>query len=472
MISNIVELGSICGRLAAARQWLFAADRRWLVAIVAVSIVTGPPMIVGYAVIDELVVYCLLAVMLLAPPKSPVAEASIGAFERLHYWTFIAFALFMIVESVRGMIALNDVRVVRFAVMFAALGFIAYRAIRSKPAETDRLTICRIFVKACIACFVIYVAVGIIAEWFLNLFRFDLQGFVWSGTTVAVLPVVVALPALVMLGASDEKDDMRLYWSGYSAILFTGFYYQSRFAMLGLLSFIVVSAFFLARKKTAIAAALFAGFLLLFPWTETRALTPDRFAAMLYERAISVELIERFAQSIFGGVFNVPHADAKPGERREAVADIDRKLAVIAAFHYVSSNGASVLLWGAGYYTHRYNLLPSIQKVAKQYDFKFPATYQTIVRTAMFNGMLADTGVIGIGLFAVLFGLTVLSLIRGAMALSLAARGPHLMSIICVGLAALSLVIAASYDLLLLYLAVMPCGAMLLPYETGRGRAA
>jgi hypothetical protein len=106
-------------------------------------------------------------------------------------------------------------------------------------------------------------------------------------------------------------------------------------------------------------------------------------------------------------------------------------------------------------------MLPYIHATADEYQYRFPESYNTIVRTATFNGMLVDNGLIGMALFLSLFvltGVTALVMmwrrVGACLGLVLAAGG----SLALVGL---SLFASSNFDMLLLYLVIMPAGPVL-----------
>jgi hypothetical protein len=100
-------------------------------------------------------------------------------------------------------------------------------------------------------------------------------------------------------------------------------------------------------------------------------------------------------------------------------------------------------------------MVPCIQRIAAAHNYRFPPVYDTIVRTATFNGMLVDTGVVGVLMLILLFGLTAVTIVASR-------TGPVLALLASLALMGLSLFTSQNYGLLLLYFAVMPAGPLLL----------
>jgi hypothetical protein len=506
-----------------------------MIAAIAVAIVLSGPMVSGYAVLDEFAFYVMLGLFLLQTGilfwKRPQSSQE-PRLQKLHRLVFLLFAAYLIVESLRGIWVLHDIRAIRFTALFGALGIFAW-TVHPKPFAIERTEIARIILKAGIIYLLAYVLAGAIVEIFFHGWRLDLQGHLWSGTTAALYPVCIIVPALFAL---DEKSDRVLFWVGFLTILTAGFYYQSRLVWLTIIVLIVIGLPTWGIRRTSIAAAIFAAFITIFPWAQAGPLPPEIFKTVAarnldgFFRGQALANADRFRVAIFGGATAVPepldeadikllhdsaqivqqkvllekrkatleaaavtgdanarqeldeirgklNAMAETLEKAKAVrarlsetlmdkdvGDVDRKLALLAAIHYVSHNGPVEFLFGSGYYTHRYKLLKSIHAVADRYGYTFPETYNEIVRTAIFNGMMVDTGIIGMLLLFSLFALTAITVLASVGFKNLLKPGPHLASLAGLGLVALSMNVGATYDSVLLYLALMPSGAFLILY--------
>jgi hypothetical protein len=174
------------------------------------------------------------------------------------------------------------------------------------------------------------------------------------------------------------------------------------------------------------------------------------------------EKAERARDAVVGGAADLviestrtPEPSPVPGESPAPVHDVDRVIAIQAAWCTATDDGVQRLLFGSGYWTSRYEMVPCIQRIATEHNYRFPPVYDTIVRTATFNGMLVDMGVVGVLMLILLFGLT-------AVAIVAARSGPVLASLASLALMGLSLFTSQNYGLLLLYFAVMPAGPLLL----------
>jgi hypothetical protein len=442
-------------------------DPRAMLWLTAAATVFSAQLIFGYPVVDKIAVSALLGLMLLGiwPRDCEVGStARQTTLFKVHRMAFIAFALYGLVEALRGAIVLADPRVGFYAAMFALIALLAWLT-TGESMEPDRAA--RVIALSSALYFLVYIAAGVVAEWIFGGNRVDLQGSVWSGTTVAVFPAYLAFPALAAL-RKDRPRDRWSFWVTLMLIVFVAFYYQSRTLWI---SMFVLAPLCMGLRRLAIFAAILAAFFVFFPWNDPRPLTPARFwddftqnVSMLQRPAdLAREKAERAGDAVVGDAAAVvkestrtPEPSPAPGESPATpVHDVDRVIAIQAAWCTATYDGAGRVLFGSGYWTSRYEMVPCIQRIAAAHNYRFPPVYDTIVRTATFNGMLVDMGVVGVLMLILLFGLT-------AVAIVASRTGPVLASLASLALMGLSLFTSQNYGLLLLYFAVMPAGPLLL----------
>ena len=117
-------------------------------------------------------------------------------------------------------------------------------------------------------------------------------------------------------------------------------------------------------------------------------------------------------------------------------------------------------------------MLPYVHEIAREVRWHFPESYNTIVRTATFNGMLVDTGIVGICLFLSLFAfvaLTIVYILSGALRSQF---GIEVVSFAALALLGLSLFAGSNFDMVLLYLALMPSGPIILVARAAKNLSA
>lgn len=466
--------------LSASGSSALDANRWWLAVIVGAIILSGP-MVLGYAVLDELA----LAVMLVfALPAWLSASADpMSRLESSHRMLWMLFAAYMILQCVRGAVFLGDIRVARFLVMFVALGAVAWASSRTQHHEGAPLKVARYVCVGSTVYFAAYMLVGVVAEWGPGINRFSLQGWIWSGTSTAVFPVYLALPAIYVLSGSHERIDHRIIFGLCATLFGTAIYYESRSLFLALLILILLGARKLGSRRTIVLVLAYLATILFSPWDDEGLLTYTRVvrdvSQKLFTRDASDQCGEvvRFGNTLVGAIFTIPNicpdkqldvvsASAIASTIASAIGtaiappvklgqDADRKLAILAAFEFIKKASPVDAMLGHGYYTHRYTLVPVFHEVAERHHYSFPQRYAGIVRTATFTGMIADTGVIGIFLFSALFLFT-------ASGVALRAGSGRILFLGALGLILISLVDSLNYDVVLLYLVLMPRGPLLL----------
>lgn len=453
----------------------------WLEAVIAASIILAGPMAFGYAVFDELALLIIASLFLVARTKGGVTQP-IGGLEALHWLVYCLFLIYLVVSCLRGIDLLADWRISRFALMFVALGVVAYIRYSSAPSDSASIRkMTELIAWAGVIYFVAYLSAGVIAEWVFGADRFSLQGHFWSGTSTAVFPAFVMGPALFLLVQDGRIAARRLFWIGYCILITVSFYYQSRSVWLLLIGLLIGGIHMLGLRRTAVASGIFVVFVLVFPWDRMGPLTPENLRDVSdfsdNRTSIICRKLGRFTGALVGSispdiekkVFGCEQNEHRsingtlviPGSAiwpmlsgSDYQADADRKIAVIAAIRYTTEQNVLPLLFGSGYYTHRYLLIPYFQLVAKQHEYVFPDVYKQIVRTATLVGMLVDTGLVGIALLLALFVLT-------SARLWSVGGNRSLPSLVGLGLIFISQFVSLNFDVILLYLTLMPGGALL-----------
>lgn len=451
-------------------------------AIATAAIVFSAVMISGYAVLDEIIVYILLAAFL--PILLHSAPADLSPLENVHRALYIAFCIYFAAQAVRGAVVL-DYRIIRFVVMFLALGLIAWRLISSN--DFDRTIVARLICWSVSIYLLGYITAGLVAENGFGVSRFALQGFLWSGTSVAVFPALLSYPAMAQIARSAPSGAGRaVLYLTFATILLAGFYYESRSVWLSLIIFIVLAVPLLGAARATTMAAIYLLFVVGFPWNHEKLLTPSQFvrdvAAIVQPKGGGVGTVlelkgVRFGLAVFGGFLpgKVRERIAETAVVRQAIGDaesslsafadpaglgtqdIDRKVALIGAMRFMMNDGLMRVLFGTGYYTHRVVLIPEFHIIAREYGWSLPATYDTAVRTATLSAAIVDTGLIGGVLWLSLFGCAALQLARSSMAMAAVGFATF-------GFILMSYLVSMNLDMMVMYLALMPRGPILAFY--------
>ena len=109
--------------------------------LLGASILCSTQMVAGHAVLDELVVLGLLAWLAVGGISGDVRKMDTEHEDRLyriHRLLFVIFAGYGFVQSLRGILVLNDLRVARFSLMFVVIGGVAWLR-QNAPLRQERL---------------------------------------------------------------------------------------------------------------------------------------------------------------------------------------------------------------------------------------------------------------------------------------------------------------------------------------------
>jgi len=212
------HIGSIAGHCGNG-FWPGDSSRRGLAnGVMLLAMLTGGVMLRGYALLDEIAIYLFLLWWMWRRWVSGGRLASVGddnALMRLHRILFVTFALYCAAQAVRGVVFLDDVRVVRFVVFFVALALLAW----IWPVRAGEI----------------------------NVRTVVLAGFVYF---TAMLPAVVLVPAMATL--TRDRPDRWLYWLTLSVLMLASFYYQSRFGWAAVLCLLVLGKPGLGMRRVVI----------------------------------------------------------------------------------------------------------------------------------------------------------------------------------------------------------------------------
>lgn len=389
-------------------------------------------MVAGYGLVDEYLMACILLGALLrlslrpvGPAPPPARQGSLG---KLHRQVFFLFVFYMTYQSLRGMIMLGDLRVARFVIFFAAIGVLAYIIGKGYFYLPPPHRLARHLLLGTSVYFVLYMGQGLVAEFFRGMGRYDTQGIEWSGSTIGMFPLYIAMPpALFLLKGRGS----RLGFITVALSVAAAFYYDSRFSLLAVTAFMVLSLRILNIRRVAVLAAV--------------VLAAMVFLAAGIEGEGIGEKIDNLGKALYSS------ASAFTGSPRES--DMDRKLHVIAAVRTVADNPLRAV-FGTGFYTHRYEMVPYLAEAIESYGLSIVVS--DITRPASFSAFLVDTGLVGLILLGMNFLLTAHALIIGTKD-----KGYRNLLLLSLALVVLSMFISLNYDLVLFYLAFMPAGLLI-----------
>jgi len=411
-------------------------DFFWLILIV-ISVGTAGLMIKGCCLIDEYFLACLLLGILISVLIKNICfcKEKHNFLDSFHILAFSFFIFYMIIQVMRGFWLWGDFRILRWLVYYLMLGVLSYIISKKPFLLFDARKISLIISLSAFFYFFFYLAHGILSQTVRGINWFDLQGVEWSGTSYAMFPVVIAIPAAIFL-----LKDRFLFYQLLGGLLLglmviVSFYYGSRISILTIFVFLLFGFISFVVKKPKKIIIL----------TVLSLLTLITLVLFI----IGSKNIMDYYRILFGNRYEA---------WRQAGGDLDRYIHFRASFDAVNDNW-STLLFGYGIYSHRYILAPYLQKFVNRY---LPGVVvEGITRTEGFTALLVDTGWIGLLLFTLNFLLVIVK------NLLIKKSTNRILFILVVLITFCWLLISNIHDIILLYLLIMPSGLILqLTYNT------
>lgn len=406
----------------------------WPALIVAAVFAAGLS-IRGYTIFDEYFIGCVLAggLLSISVGATHLYRRKEDIWEYLHRWIFYLFVIYMVVESVRGMLILESVEKSRWVVFYGMLGIIAFVVSKKGFPVPNARKVSLIVSASATIYLIVYLLHGFLfTEVFRGISRFAIQPGEWSTTAYALFPLVVAIPAAIYL-IQDKNHQYR--WIGWATLILAilaAFYYLSRVSWLVIFGFLFISLFKLGIRRVVLLIICFLLiFSLLFGITGKAALT-ERGRAFFGELWGTVEAIQI----------------SKPAH------DIERQAHWQVGFVSISENWGT-FLFGYGFRTHGWVISPQLKKLFEEKGRPdLAAKVRDDQSTEGFTALLVDTGLVGILLLGMNFLLT-------ARKVFIQKKNPNrTLLLLCILFAFLWLPVINMLDIMLFYLLIMPQGLL------------
>lgn len=415
----------------------------WPLLIIA-NIAGNGPRLMGYIFWDELLTGSIVIGAFLRMSTAKTENQKNNSSH--HKLIFAVWVVYMIIESVIGIAANNDLRIIRWTLFYCLLWGLSY-ILSLKNSEFAFPSVKHfsvIVLTTIIVYYSAYLLHGIIIESILEmpyLGRFSAQfleeGFLWSGSATAVFPALIAMPAALFVIDNDKFKIRILAWTAVIFMMTVGWYYDSRITWVVIFSVMLVSIKKIKFKTIIIFIVILLGVFIVF----VPSASVDLFYEYLYD------------------TFKSTQALWDPTE-----SDLTRQLQFEAGFLRLIDNAKTFFI-GDGIYSHRVTIIPYIDAlhtkyITKEGQYLIPGHKEkrddltgqlTIFRTTAFSALLVDTGIIGMFLFTLLFVMTIykLTIRRGGYKVVL--------MVVCF-LAYMWMFNNNISEIILLYLFIMPYG--------------
>lgn len=379
-------------------------------------IATSGLMVAGHAIVDEFFLLVLLVSYFSVEGNFAKFFHSIRQFHNtkfgalLLYFVFVFFTYF-IIQSIRGWVFLDDHRMLRWVIFFliCPLFFIV---LLSEAQHYDPKKYLRLIHMGCISSFLLYAVYGLLFENVFNMWRFDIQGFVWVGTS-AMYPVMICYTiSLLTIIKQDElsKRDSAMAIIGHIVVGFCAFFFESKSSQLVLFVSFLYSFVFYKNNSKVPVIGLTVVYLSLF------ALQAHIEKSVFFTKRPGQNISEKIGEYIPSGDTGIPNILTVP--------DQDRLLMPLAAWKSIVNNGVT-LVFGHGWYTARY-VIKKEMKLGREMQNR--GSKQKIGDGPMqvngIAGLLVDTGLFGLllvvaGIVAISIQILLLTGYKGLIFISL-----------------------------------------------------
>lgn len=415
----------------------------WIL-LIWVSVVASGMMPRGYTIVDELLTAALVigALIHLALRGEPRTSRPVDWLCRFHQLGFGALMAYLVVQSARGVLVLHSPQKVRWIVFYAMLGVLALILKNRRFIVPSRREAALAVTVSTAVYLTLFLLAGVVAElvglttWFeFGEGRWAIQTTWWGSTAYAILPVGIAMPAVVACLRDESKPWRRAGWTTLLLAVATALYYDSRIGVLAILTCLLVALPVLGVRRVlgvAFGATAVLWLFLAFLWSGRRD-------------------IAFVAADLFGSGTAVWRRDAEPGAAR----DVDRWIHMQVAFS--SIDGDWKTRWfGHGFRTSGRVISSSVLALYQQYMPERAERVREDESTEAFTALVVDTGLIGLLLLVLNFVLVAAQVLR---AKACAERYVVMTSLVFLFL---WLFVINLLDVTLYYLALMPSGLLLL----------
>jgi hypothetical protein len=416
--------------------WVALRPHVFWPALIVSAIVGVGPRVKGYPLLDEVLIFAALGGALLHLVLRPQVSGPIVV-KSTDRFLFMAWIVYMIAQSIVGIFATDDPRVMRWVLLYAGLGllFLVVNFRRQFFPFPSVATVCALIMWSTVVSYVAYLGQGMYSDYTLGQYgRFLSQDMVWVGSAVAVFPTIIAIPAALLALREGTIRASVLAWITIVLSIAVAFFFQSRISWFVMAAFAPVAWRVVAPRQVAAAAVLVVVMFAVF------VPNPLKNAG-----GFTMELVQT-SQALWA----------------PSNSDVGRTLQLKAGVLTILRD-PQTFFFGTGVYGHRFAIIPTIVGLFDEFlpaqDFAIAGARNDtglglqIFRTTGFTALLIDTGVIGISLFTALFVLCAWRVLSSRSAAKYVLTIPLLVAFFW-------LLSNNILDVMLMYLMLMPGGLL------------
>ena len=416
--------------------WVARRPKLFWPLLVFVSVGTAGLMVGGYTFIDEYLIGFVLIGGLLAILTGAITirKSTEDIWDHLHIWIFLLMVLYMIFQSLRGLVLLESLRKSRWVIYYGMLGVLSFMVSNKGFPVPNARKVSLMVSGSGLVYLLLYLAHGLFTEVVRGISRFEVQPGEWSTTAYALFPLVVVIPSAIFLIRDRSYKYQWVGWGTLILAILATFYYSSRISWLVIIGFLYV-CLFKSRWGKAVAVCLAVLIFGLFFWITSRPelIHSHRTPGLLKDLSIAAENI-----------------------RLRAPEEIDPGRYIHMRVAFISITGSlKNLLFGYGFRTHGTIISPRLRTIWEDIGFpELAARVRDDESTEAFTALLVDTGLVGMLLLSMNFFFLARKILLEKENLY---RPVLLLSLL---FAFLWLPVINIVDIMLFYLLIMPSGLL------------
>jgi len=367
----------------------------------------------GYPIIDEYLIFILF----------------FGFFIRLHFINKQNFIIkknlfpltphskifylligYLIFQSFRGMILLEDIRMLRWILFFLVLGCLSF--IFSKGEYiVDKKKVIKVVFFSSFSYFIVYLSLGYFFQNYSDINRWELQGTLWTGTSVMGIPLILYIvSSICYIESSRSKLSLFIILVSFPVVYYCTMMYESRsseFIILGSIACYTLFNLFKLRKKSLILSIFFlvGYFLVSSLWLGSYDLSTQKIVKLIPFNFQTNEFSIPNKININLVAFN--NIDSSN-------SDLDRVVHHMSAFDSIKNESLFIKTFGFGWYKGaRYEMIDDALLLRTKYDLSIDHLIngKPLQATAA-AAILVDAGFFGVFLFLTNIFLTTVSILR------------------------------------------------------------
>lgn len=350
--------------------------------LIATTILTSGLVVLSISYLDEILVYFIIIVSFFSIPvqnkslRNKLINSNYGKTQLFHVFIYNVTIIYMLIQSIRGILISGRIEQGRWVVYFFMMGIISSVISKNFFPFPSLNKISRIITWSGFFYFSSYLLVGILSPLIIGLDRWELQNQIFGGTTYATFTSVIVFPSIIYLLLNDKFTNKGICWSTLLVVFISSFYYDSRVLLLASSLFIVLSL-----KKIKLQRIL--GILII--------------SSSVLAFSLAYISPSYYTPETYFGLITEPFFFFIHPENSEIKSDLGRTEHIKIAFKAISNDYLTLLI-GHGLRTSGSIIGPYIGQAFLRYGMGEKANqffFNDTIGTNTYTAFMVETGIIG-----------------------------------------------------------------------------